>query len=298
MSITDVDDVFKRTGIEAGQIVVQRTVQEVLNLVEDTHMEPDQWFDKLNELLEFSTTISAGFEHVRSIILATIKRRWDNLPYDLRKKFSLRFDVFATVVAPDLSPNTIANRIRMAETFFLDRTFVPDKVTVVERLPDGKPMIDPHGNPVTKDVAFDPMNVDISKLTLARSAVASGKVEDNPKILEMLADPFYRYEDLRTEMFSPASKGAGIDPEMRWSFQGPVLVVERGGQTLELAEFDFSAYYDEGDPLYDLARDAVSKVQRGVGVMLDEQIIEYAQRKEYMTTPVLTYEDREERRIR
>ena len=85
-------------------------------------------------VLDFSEA-EEGFEHVRALLLAVVKRRWEDRLNT--KEMALRFDLFALRVAPDLAWKRLENRIRGGPS---DRTNLPERVSVPERLPDGKPL--------------------------------------------------------------------------------------------------------------------------------------------------------------
>lgn len=287
--------VIEQSGIALGQVVVQRMLDEVQRIARDDETDVRTWFGQVVDVLDFSEAVQTGFEHVRALLLAVVKRRWEDLPFEIRKEYALRFDLFALRVAPDLAWKTIENRIRVAETFFLDRTNLPERVAVPERLPDGKPRLGIDGKPVMQMIDFDPMTIDISKLTLARSVVESGQARENPTIFSMLADKYSTFSDLRSEMFSPASKKAGIAPEMRFALMGPILIVERNGQTYELGELNFDAYYHDVHPQHELARDSLDKLMRCLGVVLDEDVTDFVQHKKNLE-PLISPRD-ESRRI-
>jgi len=266
-------------GEQLGQAIIQRVMINVKHFMNEEPTDLSNWLVQITDAIREAGTLEKGFKHVRAVLLAVVKSKWDSLPYDLRRAYSLRFEVYAAAVAPDVSIRTIENHIRAVETFILKGIKPSKAVEVVERQPDGHPIIQ-DGVPKTHFISFDPLETDISKLVALRSVAENGTI--TPKLWEMATDKFYTYEDIRAEMFSSKSKEAGIDPVLSFRMLGPVLIAqENGKEALVIGEdgIHWEAYYDDKHRDHDLVKRAVDKLCRCLSVTLDEKVIELLERR-------------------
>ena len=82
---------------------------------------PDEfWFNQMLDVIKFSQEIETGFGHTKAYALAIIKKQWDELPYETRKKYNLDFMFFARQVTGK-EPSTILNYITTANVWFIDK---------------------------------------------------------------------------------------------------------------------------------------------------------------------------------
>lgn len=233
-----------------GQAIVNRFIEEVraASKIEDKR----ERFLRLNDLTKLSGALSDGFKLSRAASLVLIAEIWDDIPLEERIPYNLQFRLYAEKVCPDLTWTTIQNHMRAAGTFLLQHIAPQVPITI-----EGK------------TVEFNPLEIPISKLVLARSAAESGKIDQNPKLWEIIVDPKQDVAALRRELFSEESKEVGIDPSLIFELVGPFLIAKQDGDETIVCQFDFEEYF-KNNPV---ARAAIDRVMRVLGVQPDETII-------------------------
>lgn len=229
------------------------------------HQPDDEWLNQLVIIMNQIDAFQEGFNHIRAIILAHIYRAWDDLPFDVRKLYSLSFEVFCIRHVPGLSWETIRNHIRMAETFYLDNRRPLGKIPIPVRR-NGKQVYE-NNKAVVEYIEWDPQTVPMSKLVLARHAVESGTITETQ--WSQLADPHVRYEDFRRALKDPTSSG---EPQIRFVWEGPYLVALHYGEAIPLMEVVcWDAFYDVDHPHHEPARRAVTTLCKALGALLDDE---------------------------
>jgi hypothetical protein len=282
-------------GIFTGQAIVQRICHEVMNLVPDPEEDKGEWFKKADGTIQLSNEMVEGFELLRAAGLAIVQDTWDELPLPLRADFGYQFRVYAEKRCPTLQWSTIDNHIRAARTFILDGAKPAGKVEVILRNQDKTPMLK-DGVVQTEYVEFDPLKVPISKLVLVRNAVESGKIDNNPALWSKVLDDFYTWQEVRSELFSPASKEAKIDPEIKFTLLGPVLIAEQHFQEVVLIDDEgikWEVYYDKDHKDHELVKAALDRLFLLLNVKPDADIL-----SAILSKRLVAQQQREERRLR
>lgn len=209
--------------------VVSRMFYEIERIA-DPEVPDENWLGQMLDVIRFSQEIETGFGHSKAYALAIIKKHWDGLPFETRRKHGFDFVTFAkTTTGKERS--TILNYITTAKVWFIDKTKPEGTLSLKLRDETGKVMINEMTRePRTRTVEFDPYLVEMSKLLLV-NAKASRK-EMTPRLWELLADPFYTCEDLKKEVYS----GDGKEADFYFFVEGPGLFLRNGPFVICIAE--------------------------------------------------------------
>lgn len=193
--------------------------------------EPDDaWAQQLVDLYTFSNSVEIGFLHAKAFILAILKPNWDSLSLEFRKRYGYSWVNFARLYTGGKELSTINNYVNVANVWFLDKVAPPGPIEINIRGEDGRPLLQA-GRPEKMRVEFNPFMVPMSKLLVVTARAANEEM--TPRLWEMLADPFFSYEDLRQEHTDTASKSKYT---ISFFVEGPGLFAQLDGQTRCIAE--------------------------------------------------------------
>lgn len=282
-------------GIFTGQAIIKRICDEVLDLMPDPEEDKEEWFKRADQTIQLSNEMVEGFELLRAASLAIVQDTWDSLPLYKRAEFGYQFRVYAEKRCPTLQWSTIDNHIRAARTFILNGIGPKTKVEVILRNSDKTPVMK-DGIIQTEYREFDPLQVPIAKLVLVRSAVESGKIDDNPSLWSKVIDNDCTWQEVRSELFSPASKQAKIDPEIKFKLIGPVLIAEQHFDEVILIDdggFKWEVYYDTTHKDHELTKVALDRLFANIGVVPDEEVL-----SALLSRRMTAQQQREERRLK
>lgn len=258
-----------------GLAVTHKLLQEVSDLHREENETFLEYFIRLNNVAELSNSMITGFELIRATSLAQIEDVWEQIPIEERKPYNYQFRIYAERVCRSLQYSTIQNHIRAARTFVLNGIGPKDKVEIIVRDENDKPVMEA-GRPKTELVEFNPLNVGISKLVLVNSAAKKGQMDANPKLWSLVADSVIRVEDVRVELFSRDSKIAGIDMELRFELAAGFLIAHQNGEEYPIIDgegFKWDEYYDTLHPHHDLVKISINRILSALNVKPDEEII-------------------------
>lgn len=262
-------------GTFTGQAIVKRVCGEILGLVPEPEEDKEEWFKRADGTIQLANEMVEGFELLRAAGLAIMQDTWEDLPLTKRAEYGYQFRVYAEKRCPTLAWSTIDNHIRAARTFVIEGAKPKTKIEVIMRNQDKTPVLK-DGVVQTEYKEFDPLQVPISKLVLVRSAVDSGKIEDNPALWSKVVDDGYTWQEVRSELFSVASKEAKIDPEIRYELLGPVLIAKQHFEEVILIDdsgFRWEVYYDPSHKDHDLTKAALDRMFTSLSVKPDEEIL-------------------------
>lgn len=260
---------FERPVSEiASDGVMKRVVTELqkLNQEEDSSL---SWFSKAMDLFTFFNSIETGFGHAKACVLYSIKERWDDLDFEIRKAHGLSFMSFARTTTGKES-STIDNWMRVVKVWLSPEGVRPAfEIPIKERLPGGQPKLDDHGKQIIRYEEFDPFKVDMTKLLLVNSKASNGEMTD--RLWEMVADPFYSCDDIRYENLSLAN---GDDsPILKFFLVGPDIYASRDGDSVPVVTADeginWDAYYQEDG----LEKEAIQELLSRLQIKMDEDVI-------------------------
>ncbi len=282
-------------GIFTGHAIIQRVCHEVLDLVPQENEDKAEWFHRADQTIQLSNEMVEGFELLRAAGLAIVEDTWDELPLPTRAEYGYQFRVYAEKRCPTLQWSTIDNHIRAARTFILDGFKPKGQIEVVIRNQDKTPLLK-DGVVQTEFVDFDALKVPISKLVLVRGAVESGKIDDNPALWSKVMDDSYTWQEVRSELFSDASKKAKIDPDIKFELQASLLIASQNFQEVVLINdegIQWEVYYDPSHKDHDLVKAALDKMFSLLNIKPDEEIL-----SAILSKRLVAKQQREERRLR
>lgn len=262
-------------NVALADVTVRRLVNEVLNMDSQFPSEPDEkpkecilWLDQMKEVLVFCDRAKEGFAYAIAVDLALVHKRWPLLPQEYRNKYHDDFFVYATRQTGK-ARGTIENHIRAVDTFFF-KGIKPSGLIEVPIRDEDKKVILENGTPKTQAVEFDSFSVPLGKMILLRSKAEAGLM--TKKDWQMLIDPGISWDHLNTALQTGGGSGNGDSVKgIVYRIEGPYLTATEYNQTVEIAEFNWEAYYADEDSF---VHRAINRALLGLGISLDEKVIE------------------------
>lgn len=247
--------------------------RRVLGEIDDLYrcfdqVESSQWIEQALQLLRWASSVRRGMTIAEIYILAIIQDKWEELPADFRHHYH---DDFAVFVFKELGrrPKTWQSDLRAVRLFLIEGKGPSLSIEV--------PVRDQYGNAIyeggrvrTEVKQWSPLEYPLGKLKALVPFVAS----DMPipqHVWGMVADPGVTAQDVREalvgascEMGNSTTRLSGL----RFSLQGPLIVAERSGEEVVVAELNYADYENCA-----LAQDAIKYIMMALGIEDDADII-------------------------
>ena len=247
------------TELTADSIITRLFFE--IEKVSEPEVVDESWLAQLMDVIKFSQDIETGFGHAFYYALYTIKKHWEDLPFELRKQYNYTYMDFARLVTGRES-STILNGISTAQLWFEEKPHPEGTITIAVRDISGRPVVNSMTGEIrTKSVEFSPYLVDMSKLLMVNAKARAGEM--TPKLWECLVDDYFTCEDLRQIL---REKVTPEQEEFYYFVEGPGLFVRDGGRVFCLCEEMTWAEY-ENDWEH---RKAMDKFLTMLGVKLEE----------------------------
>jgi len=261
MSIVPAEDMI------SGEMLGTSIFQNLLHKIEDqAPREGDDlvdWFERKTEEAKFYGKMEEGFGLLQAVTFYYIEKIWSQLPAQITGRYGHDFDIYLAKEIPSKAIKTLKNYIRAAETYLVKGLRPPEPVKIIENR-DGKEI------EIIKQ--FDPTRISPAKLILARSAVEAGRA--TPELWAMLTDDRATWKDVRSELFSPKSKEAGIDPAVIYEMLGPALIAKQNGhEAIVCTDFNWGPYYDKNHEDHELVKQAIDRISQTLNVLLDDEVL-------------------------
>lgn len=256
-----------------SEAVLTRVFHEI-DVLDNTEICDEQWLSRVMDVFKFCKSAEMGFGHGKAYALAVLRKHWEEIDFDVRKKLGFTFNIFAQA-ATGKEQSTIDGYIRTAQVWFISKSRPLGQIQVTVRQADGRPALD--GNTYVKQyVEFNPFTVDLSKLLICNNRAASGTM--TPKLWEMLADPYVTWKELHLELMSGKDEnGDEVDLSLKFYFLGPALMASEAGEEICVAEtLEWEDYYAD---VNSLTHRAIQHLMKMLNIPDEDIIIDQANRK-------------------
>lgn len=266
MSLVDVkQELSQSTATLMADSVVSKLIIELERLFVQPPTEA--WFQNLLDVIKFSDSIEIGFMHAKIYVLATLKKNWEQLPVEIRKRYDFSFMNLARLITGK-ERSTIDNYISVAQTWLINKVAPSGDIKIAER--------DTHGKPIPaqfKYITFSPYAVDISKLLIVNRRAQNGEMTE--RLWEYLIDPYYTCEDLARECSQQLPNGDA--PDEYWETLGPGLYFKSGLESVCICESLNWEEYDSNPAV----KAGIDRLLKLLDVSRDEDVIFSHIRGEY-----------------
>ena len=201
-----------------------------------------QWVDQACQLLAWLSRARRGLTMAEAYLLAVIQDKWDDLPIEFRQRYRNDFTVF---VFQELGrrPKTWQADLRAVRLFLIERKGPSLSVDVPARDQYGN-IVYENGRPKMESREWNPLECSLGKLKALVPFVADGRHIPS-HVWGMVIDPYANKNDVQHALVDTSSEPSVsvVQPSsLRFSLQGPLLVAERNGEEVVVAELDYADY--------------------------------------------------------
>lgn len=243
----------KDVGEEGAKAITRVLMQQIEDSEKEFEPRSHEWEADAIKSLRLCIAVEEGSRTAQAYVLALIQKHWDDLSIEFRKAYDYQFDVLV-MRETGLQVSTMDNYIRAANTFFVEgkRPMGQIEVPVYNEY---KEPVKKDGKVVMKQIDFDPSQISITKLNLARSLAEQDKM--TPTLWSMLADREVTPDTFKKAMYSGdggSSKSTNEDPSLKFRLHGNIIVAREFGEEAEVGEI----FWDMGDT--ELGRTAIRRL--------------------------------------
>lgn len=216
-----------------------RMLSDVSQLVTE---KPEGWETKLENIVDFSTTVSDSMDKIIYYTLDIIFHAWDDFPEAFRDKYNDNFYEFASRKTDGLAAGTITNYMSTARAFFGENKVEIFRSINVPVRDNAKNIVldEDTGKPVTETLQWNPSVPSIAKLAVCAPLARSGELADNPELLTLLMDSGATVQDVKRTIYT----GNG-GSTFHYELIGGMIIASEEDWSCELAEIDWEVLVDE-----------------------------------------------------